>query len=307
MKPFANEPILELRRAPVRARLEEALREHDARPPLSVPVWIGEDQREGEELVSTDPGNPERVVATAAKATAADVDAALQAAERGSKAWAATPAQERAEILRARRAVAARAPARGRGAGRARVREAVARGRRGRLRGDRLPRVLRPRRARHRPGRARCCRCPGEKNTLSLRAARGRRRHLAVELPGRDPARHGRRGPRDRQRRRAQARRAVARLRADALPRAARGRRAARRGLAAARRGRRRRRAGPGPARAHDRLHRLGRRRAGDRPRGRPGAPGPAAPQARDRRDGRQELRDRRLRRRPRRGRARAA
>ena len=30
MKPFANEPILELRRAPVRARLAEALREHDA-------------------------------------------------------------------------------------------------------------------------------------------------------------------------------------------------------------------------------------------------------------------------------------
>ena len=99
MKEFANEPILELRRAPVRARLEEALREHDARPPLSVPVWIGEDKREGEELVSTDPGNPERVVARAAKATEADVDAALAAAQRGSKAWAATPADKRAEIL----------------------------------------------------------------------------------------------------------------------------------------------------------------------------------------------------------------
>ena len=61
MKEFANEPILELRRAPVRSRLAEALREHDARPPLSVPVWIGEDRREGEELVSTDPGNPELV------------------------------------------------------------------------------------------------------------------------------------------------------------------------------------------------------------------------------------------------------
>ena len=30
LKPFANEPILELRRAPVRARLDEAIREHDA-------------------------------------------------------------------------------------------------------------------------------------------------------------------------------------------------------------------------------------------------------------------------------------
>src|SRR5688572_33053623 len=99
MESFANEPILELRRAPVRTRLDEAIREHDARPALQVPVWVGEDQRHGDELVSTDPGNPERVVATAAKATEADVDAALRAAQRGSKAWAATPAKERAEIL----------------------------------------------------------------------------------------------------------------------------------------------------------------------------------------------------------------
>jgi predicted delta-1-pyrroline-5-carboxylate dehydrogenase group 2 len=99
VKPFANEPILELRRAPVRAKLDEAIKAHDARPALKVPVWIGDDQRHGEELVSTDPGNPERVVATAAKATERDVDAALQAARRGAKAWAATPARERAETL----------------------------------------------------------------------------------------------------------------------------------------------------------------------------------------------------------------
>jgi RHH-type proline utilization regulon transcriptional repressor/proline dehydrogenase/delta 1-pyrroline-5-carboxylate dehydrogenase len=99
LKPFANEPILELRRAPVRARVEEAIREHDARPALKVPVWIGEDRREGDELVSTDPGTPDRVVATAAKATPQDVDAALEVARRGAKGWAATPAQERADTL----------------------------------------------------------------------------------------------------------------------------------------------------------------------------------------------------------------
>src|SRR6185436_11811297 len=99
LKPFANEPILELRRAPVRARLDEAIRAHDARPPLKVPVWIGTDERHGEELVSTDPGNPDRVVATAAKATPQEVDAALEAAQRGAKGWAATPAQQRADIL----------------------------------------------------------------------------------------------------------------------------------------------------------------------------------------------------------------
>ena len=41
MKPFANEPILELRRAPIRAQLAGALEAHDARPPVRVPVWIG--------------------------------------------------------------------------------------------------------------------------------------------------------------------------------------------------------------------------------------------------------------------------
>ena len=69
MKPFTNEPILELRRAAVRAQLAGALQEHDARPPLRVPVWIGDDRREGSDLVSTDPGRPDRVVAEAAAAT----------------------------------------------------------------------------------------------------------------------------------------------------------------------------------------------------------------------------------------------
>ena len=204
----------------------------------------------------------------------------------------------------ARRAVAARAAPGGRGAGRARVREAVARGRRRRLRGDRLPRVLRPRRAGHRPGRAAAA-GPGREEHALLRPARHRRGDLAVELPARDPARDGQRGPGHGQLGRAQAGRAVAGLRADDLPCPARGGRAARRGVAAARRGRRRRRARQGPARAHDRLHGLGRGRAGDRARIRADAPRPEPPQARDRRDGRQELRDRRLRRRPRRGRAR--
>jgi RHH-type proline utilization regulon transcriptional repressor/proline dehydrogenase/delta 1-pyrroline-5-carboxylate dehydrogenase len=97
--PFTNEPILELRRAHVRAGLAEALAAHDARGPLRVPVWIGDDRREGAEIVSTDPGRPERVVAEAAAATPAEVDAALEAARRGARPWAATPAPERAAVL----------------------------------------------------------------------------------------------------------------------------------------------------------------------------------------------------------------
>jgi RHH-type proline utilization regulon transcriptional repressor/proline dehydrogenase/delta 1-pyrroline-5-carboxylate dehydrogenase len=99
MNAFANEPVLELRRAPVRAGLADALAAHDARGPLRVPVWIGDDRREGDELISTDPGTPGRVVAQAAAATPDEVDRALDEATRGARAWAHTPAAERAAAL----------------------------------------------------------------------------------------------------------------------------------------------------------------------------------------------------------------
>jgi RHH-type transcriptional regulator, proline utilization regulon repressor / proline dehydrogenase / delta 1-pyrroline-5-carboxylate dehydrogenase len=98
VKEFKNEPILELRRAPIRAQLAGALKEHDARPPVRVPVWVGNERREGDELISTDPGSPDRVVAEAASATPDEVEAALALAS-GSRAWANTPAERRAEVL----------------------------------------------------------------------------------------------------------------------------------------------------------------------------------------------------------------
>jgi predicted delta-1-pyrroline-5-carboxylate dehydrogenase group 2 len=99
MKPFANEPILELRRAPVRAQLADALARVDGMLPLQVPVWIGSDARRGDGLVSTDPGAPDRAVARAAAATPADVDAAVAAAGRGGTRWGAAGADERAGAL----------------------------------------------------------------------------------------------------------------------------------------------------------------------------------------------------------------
>jgi RHH-type proline utilization regulon transcriptional repressor/proline dehydrogenase/delta 1-pyrroline-5-carboxylate dehydrogenase len=101
LPPFRNEPVLELRRAAVRAQLADALAAHDARGPLRVPVWIGEDRREGEDIASTDPGCPDRLVAAAAAASEAEVGLALSTAQDGARAWAATPAAERAAILRA--------------------------------------------------------------------------------------------------------------------------------------------------------------------------------------------------------------
>jgi RHH-type proline utilization regulon transcriptional repressor/proline dehydrogenase/delta 1-pyrroline-5-carboxylate dehydrogenase len=99
LPPFANEPVLELRRAPVRERLAGALAEVDAGLPVRVPVWIGDERGTDEGLASTDPGEPERVVAVAGRASAADVDAAVRAAAPAAEEWSARPAAERANVL----------------------------------------------------------------------------------------------------------------------------------------------------------------------------------------------------------------
>jgi RHH-type proline utilization regulon transcriptional repressor/proline dehydrogenase/delta 1-pyrroline-5-carboxylate dehydrogenase len=98
---FVNEPLLELRRAPVRDALLAALGRLDARLPLHAPVWIGEERGEAGLFDSTDPGTPDRVVARAASATPDDVDAAVRLATTGALEWAARPAPERAAVLRA--------------------------------------------------------------------------------------------------------------------------------------------------------------------------------------------------------------
>jgi RHH-type proline utilization regulon transcriptional repressor/proline dehydrogenase/delta 1-pyrroline-5-carboxylate dehydrogenase len=98
VKAFKNEPILELRRGPIRAQLAGALEAHDARPPVRVPVWVGGERREADELISTDPGEPDRVVAEAASATPDEVEAALALASK-ERTWAETPAERRAEVL----------------------------------------------------------------------------------------------------------------------------------------------------------------------------------------------------------------
>ena len=58
VKPFANEPILELRRAPVRAQLAGALEAFDEEPVIQVPVWVGDDARTGGALAVERPRRP---------------------------------------------------------------------------------------------------------------------------------------------------------------------------------------------------------------------------------------------------------
>ena len=99
---FRNEPVLELRRAPVRAGLADALSQLDRRLPLDVaPRIAGASSAEGNRrtLVSTDPGNPGRAVATGPTATPGDVDAAVRAAAQAGREWAAMDAGLRAGVL----------------------------------------------------------------------------------------------------------------------------------------------------------------------------------------------------------------
>ena len=96
---FVNEPLLELRRAPVRAALPAALAALDARLPLRVPILIDAQRGADTGLISTDPGAPDRVVARAGCASAADAAAAVAAATAAVPAWAARSADERAAIL----------------------------------------------------------------------------------------------------------------------------------------------------------------------------------------------------------------
>ncbi|HEY4824532.1 MAG TPA: aldehyde dehydrogenase family protein, partial [Solirubrobacteraceae bacterium] len=99
LKPFANEPVLELRRAPVRAQLADALAAVDRGLPLDVAVQIGDGSRSGAQLLSTDPGSPELVVARAAGAGPDEVQAAVAEACRGFAQWREVSQEDRSAAL----------------------------------------------------------------------------------------------------------------------------------------------------------------------------------------------------------------
>jgi predicted delta-1-pyrroline-5-carboxylate dehydrogenase group 2 len=96
---FRNEPLLELRRSSERSRLLEALATLDARLPLDVPALIGDERSSGRALVSTDPGEPDRVVANAELAGQELARAAVEQARSGFERWSAVDVKLRAEAL----------------------------------------------------------------------------------------------------------------------------------------------------------------------------------------------------------------
>ncbi|MFL5845936.1 MAG: aldehyde dehydrogenase family protein [Solirubrobacteraceae bacterium] len=97
--PFVNEPILELRRREARDALSRGMASLEPKLPVRVPMLIGSERTEGDALVSTDPGDPDRVVALAPKATPADAARAVEVAAGAARRWAETPAEERAAAL----------------------------------------------------------------------------------------------------------------------------------------------------------------------------------------------------------------
>jgi len=108
--PFRNESPLELRRPVNRESLAGALAELDASLPIAVPTLIGGERRHSADFGSTDPGNPECLVATAAEASEREVDVAVTLAAAAGRDWSRRTAEQRAgaliaaaEILRRRR------------------------------------------------------------------------------------------------------------------------------------------------------------------------------------------------------------
>jgi RHH-type proline utilization regulon transcriptional repressor/proline dehydrogenase/delta 1-pyrroline-5-carboxylate dehydrogenase len=99
VKPFVNEPELELRRESNRHVLMEALARLDDRLPLEVPVLVGDSERAAVDFESTDPGSPSRIVAVAGRAGPEEAEAAVEEAAAVAPAWSQTPADERAAIL----------------------------------------------------------------------------------------------------------------------------------------------------------------------------------------------------------------
>jgi RHH-type proline utilization regulon transcriptional repressor/proline dehydrogenase/delta 1-pyrroline-5-carboxylate dehydrogenase len=96
---FENEALLELRDAAVRSSLTDALAALDRELPINVPALVGSEAREGSDFQSTDPSRTDRVVATAASASDAEVDRAIEAARASGAEWGARPPEARAEVL----------------------------------------------------------------------------------------------------------------------------------------------------------------------------------------------------------------
>ena len=98
---FRNEPVAEIRRAPVRARLAAAVTTVEHGLGFDVPVLIGGRAISTvETLPSVDPGRTTRTVAVQALATVEHVDEAIGVARQALDDWSGRSVHDRAAVLR---------------------------------------------------------------------------------------------------------------------------------------------------------------------------------------------------------------
>jgi len=98
---FRNEPVAELRRAPVRARFASAVAAVESALGFDVPLLIaGRAVSTPETLPSVDPGRTSRTVAVQSLAGGEHVQEAMAAATGALDGWAGRTVHERAEVLR---------------------------------------------------------------------------------------------------------------------------------------------------------------------------------------------------------------
>jgi RHH-type proline utilization regulon transcriptional repressor/proline dehydrogenase/delta 1-pyrroline-5-carboxylate dehydrogenase len=98
--PYQPEPVSEWRRPPARDAMAAAVAAAAAGLGQQVPALIGGEQvTTTGSLASVDPSAPNRIVATAAACSAADVDAAVATASRVAVDWRRTTARDRAAVL----------------------------------------------------------------------------------------------------------------------------------------------------------------------------------------------------------------
>lgn len=102
MADYLPEPVRPWHEAGARDAFGRAVAEADARTtPIDVPIVLDGRRRDGEGTRdSVDPGEPARVVARAAEATAAHADEAVRVAVRAQEEWGRTTAVERGRVLR---------------------------------------------------------------------------------------------------------------------------------------------------------------------------------------------------------------
>ncbi len=98
--PFANEPPSEFRRPEIREAMADAIVAAPDTFPLHAPLVIGGDTvGTDREIISVDPGSPARIVCRSARACAADVERAIEAARTALPAWRDAPVEARARVL----------------------------------------------------------------------------------------------------------------------------------------------------------------------------------------------------------------